>query len=163
MGASFHSMIASALTSLFFVVLFRVERARGVRFGESIRSIFDRMILSIRAHVHDAMPPINDHFLQELFYFSVHKTLSVALGSIRKLERIVLRIVRFNRMQVVRLRTRATAGEPTSAVVGAAETAVPTTTSDHLVQIAAHKKEVELTAREKQKRKEHSISGDGPF
>lgn len=165
MGASFNVMTISALTSLFFVILFHIEQARGARFGEGVRSIFDRMLLSIRAHVRDAMPPINDHFLQELFYFSVHKTLSFLLGTIRKLERIVLRIVRFNRMQVVRLRTHGTASEVqlvgTKPEEGVIETV--SASSDHLLQIAEHKKESALTPREKQKRKDHAISGDGPF
>jgi len=155
-------MIVSALTSLFFAVLFRVEQARGARFGGGVRSVFDRMLFDIRAHVRDVMPPINDHFFQELFYFSVHKTLSFILGTIRRLERMVLRVVRFNRMQVVRLRTRSTVGEQLPVVEKQnIEASLPV--SDHLSQIAEHKKDSALTPREKQKRKEHAISGDGPF
>lgn len=162
MGASFDFMIVSALTSLFFAVLFRVEQARGARFGGGVRSVFDRMLVDIRAHVRDVMPPINDHFFQELFYFSVHKTLSFILGTIRRLERMVLRVVRFNRMQVVRLRTRSTVGEQLPVVEKQnIEASLPV--SDHLSQIAEHKKDSALTPREKQKRKEHAISGDGPF
>ena len=162
MGASFNVMMVSALTSLFFVVLFRIEQGRGARFGGGIRSIFDRMLVSIAAHIRDVMPPINDHFFQEVFYFSIHKTLSFLLGTIRKLERVVLRVVRFNRMQVVRLRTRGKAGEQQVAVPkNDGDASLPV--SDHLTQIAEHKKENALTPREKQKRKDHAISGDGPF
>ena len=170
MGASFDLMIVSALSSLFFVVLFSIEQARGMRFGQGVRRVFDRMIVDIKAHVRAVMPPVNDHFFQELFYFGVHKTLSFLLGTIRKLERIVLRIVRFNRMQVVRLRTQGTTiiapvEQPTTATAreGSAGEQSITSVSDHLTLIAEHKKENALSPREKQKRKEHAISGDGPF
>jgi hypothetical protein len=106
---------------------------------------------------------VNEHFFQELFYFSVHKTLSFLLGTIRKLERVVLRIVRFNRMQVVRLRTRGTVELPQSAPKAEGDVASASPVSDHLTQIAEHKKESALSPREKQKRKEHAISSDGPF
>ena len=166
MGASFNVMTISALTSLFFVILFHIEQARGARFGEGVRSIFDRMLMSIRAHIREAMPPINDHFFQELFYFSVHKTLSVLLSTLRKLEHMVLRVVRFNRMQVVRLRTGSTAEvqqqiSPKTAEESSAATSTPS--SDHFAQIAEHKIESALSPREKQKRKDHAIAGDGPF
>lgn len=160
MGVSFNVMTISALSSLFFVILFSIEHARGVRFGEGIRSIFDRMLVSIRSRVRDVMPPVNDHFFQELFYFGVHKTLSFLLGTIRKLEHVVLRIVRFNRMQVVRLRTQGSATSPNVEVAKAGD---EPSSSDHLTQIAEHKKENALTPREKQKRKDHAIAGDGPF
>lgn len=162
MGASFNVMTISALTSLFFIVLFSIERARGARFGEGIRGIFDRMLVGIKSHIRDAMPPINDHFFQELFYFGVHKSLSFLLNTLRKLEHMVLRIVRFNRMQVVRLRTRGSAtAQPT--IVTKTDTEDATSPSGHLTQIAEHKKENALTPREKQKRKDHAIAGDGPF
>ena len=167
MGASFNVMMVSALTSLFFIVLFRIEQGRGARFGDGVRSTFDRMLVSIKDHIRDALPPINDHFLQELFYFSVHKTLSFLLGRIRKLERFVLRIVRFNRMQVVRLRTQSVVTTEQSIVASKvgeiSSEAAQSPISDHLTQIAEHKKENALSPREKQKRKERSISGDGPF
>jgi hypothetical protein len=152
MGASFTLFVLGGLSSLFLVVLFAVEERRGVRFGEHVRSIFDRMIIGIKLGVRGAFPEVNDHFFQELFYFVIHKMLSFALMCLRRLEHAVLHIVRFNRMQVMRLR----AATHTDEHAGKAQTG-------HFADIAEHKRSMELTPQQKVKRKEASIEGSGPF
>jgi hypothetical protein len=152
MGASFTFFVLGSLTSLFLVILFAIEERRGVRFGEHVRGIFDRMIIGIKLGIRGAFPEVNDHFFQELFYFLVHKVLSFALMCLRRLEHAVLHIVRFNRMQVMRLRAAAHMDERTTSVQ-----------TGHFADIAEHKRSVELTPQQKVKRKEASIEGSGPF
>ncbi|MFM2374727.1 MAG: hypothetical protein RLZZ234_722 [Candidatus Parcubacteria bacterium] len=154
MGASVTFLVLGSLSTLFLTFLFVVEDRRGVRFGERVRGIFDRMILGIQAGVRNSFPEVNDHFFQELFYFVVHKVLSFVLTLLRKLEHVVLHIVRFNRMQVMRLRR-----PEHSATSGGVSDQLP----NHLADIAEHKRAVELSHTEKSKRKEASIEGSGPF
>lgn len=156
MGTSLNVLIFSTLTSLFFVVLFTVEQYRGRRYGENVRAVFDRMLSRIKSNMFGFAPEINNHFFQELFYYFIHKVLSVFLAIVRKIEHLVLHIVRFNRMKVIQLRTPHAVGDTDVS-------ATPLQTDDHFAQIAEHKKSVELTPKEKQKRKDASISGMGPF
>jgi hypothetical protein len=153
MGAPLTFLVIGSLATLFLTILFKIEERRGVRFGEHVRSIFDRMIIGIASGVRNMFPEVNDHFFQELFYFIVHKVLSFVLKCLRRLEHFVLHIVRFNRMQVTRLRT------PQPEANGAA----PRPVQGHLADIVEHKRSVELTHKEKTKRKEASIEGSGPF
>ena len=153
MGASLTLLVISGCSSLFLVTLFTIEGYRGVRYGEQVRAVFDRMLISMRTSVKSVAPDINNYFFQELFYYAIHKVLSFFLTVVRKLEHSVLHVVRFNRMQVIRLRKY-------GALDDMSKNASP---DSHLELIAEHKKSVELTPHEKQKRKDASISGSGPF
>lgn len=159
MGASLNILIASGLTSLFLALLFSIEQHRGSRYGEKVRAVFDRMLIGIRANIRGLAPEVNNHFFQELFFYLIHKVLSMFLALVRKLEHIVLHVVRFNRMQVVRLRQYGTH----AATDMSTDQRSTMHTDGHFAQIAEHKKSIELTPKEKQKRKDASISGSGPF
>lgn len=95
------------------------------------------------------LPDFNDHFFREVFHFIVHSVLSFILASVRRIERAVLTIVRFNRMQVMHLRSH----PRTDTDAGATER------SGHLAEVMDHKRSVELTPKEKAKRKEDAIEG----
>lgn len=151
MGISLNILVLSGLSSLLLITLFSIEQHRGRRFGEHIRAIFDRMLTGMNKGVRAHMPHVNKYFFQELFHFIVQRTLSQALALLRRLEHLVLHVVRFNRMQVLALRKRE------------AEVVAPQATDEHFAAIAEHKKAVELSPKEKQERKDASISGDGPF
>lgn len=149
MGASIAFLTFGGLSTLFLVALFALEDKRGMRYGESVRSVFDRLILNAKNSIAAAFPDVNDHFLRELFHFIIHSILSFLLASVRRIERGVLRIVRFNRMQVMRLRTP----KPT-AVEGE-----PTERTGHLAEVMDHKRATELSPKERAKRKEDAIEG----
>ena len=144
MGASIAFLTFGGLSTLFLLVLFTVEDKRGMRYGERVRSVFDRLILNAKNSFAAAFPDVNDHFLRELFHFIIHSILSFLLASVRSIERGVLRIVRFNRMQVMRLRTP----KPT------ATDAEPTERTGHLAEVMDYKRATELSPKERAKRKE---------
>lgn len=142
MGVSANIALISGIASLSLVVLFFVESRRGIRFADSIRSVFDRMLTRMSDAVAEYVPPINSLFFQELFYYILHLVLSRFLHFVRRLEQFVLRVVRFNRMKAMKLRVRESAdGEK----------------DQHFAEIAEHKKSVELSPKEKARHKEASI------
>ncbi len=152
MGASAHIAFASGLFSLFLIVLYSVEARRGNRFGEQIRAVFDRLLRRLKGLFREFFPEINSHFLQELFYYMLHITLSRVLSLVRGMERFVLRVVRFNRMQALKL--RGIHKKPDDDLSATSENG-PT----HLSQIAEHKEATKLTPREQAKRKAASLEG----
>ncbi len=148
MGA-FAFLTLGGISTLFLVTLYVIEDRRGSRFGGGVRSIFDRVLADTAAHIRESIPDVNDHFFREVFHFIVHTVLSFILATVRRIERTVLKIVRFNRMQVMHLRTK----QQAEATAGADER------SGHLAEVMDHKRSVELTPREKAKRKEEAIEG----
>jgi hypothetical protein len=150
MGTSIAFLTFGGLSSLFLVILFAIEEKRGIRYGERVRAVFDRMISNARKSVGSAFPDVNDHFLRELFHFIIHSILSLVLSAVRSVERGVVRIVRFNRMQVMRLRTPA----PPTGV-----TPEHTERTAHLAEVIDHKRSVELSPKERAKKKEEAIEG----
>lgn len=149
MGASITFLTFGGLSSLFLIVLFAIEERRGVRFGERVRSVFDRLVQNVKDNVRSAFPEVNDHFLRELFHFLIHGMLSFVLAFVRSVDRGVVRIVRFNRMQVMRLRTPKIEKSPEQ----------PTDRSGHLAEVMDHKRSVELSPKERAKKKEEAIEG----
>lgn len=149
MGASIAFLTFGGLSTLFLVVLFTIEDKRGLRFGERVRSVFDRLILNAKNGIVGAFPDVNDHFLRELFHFLIHSALSFLLALVRSVERGVVRIVRFNRMQVMRLRTPASTGTDVD----------PSERTGHLAEVMDHKRATELSPKERAKRKEDAIEG----
>jgi hypothetical protein len=136
-------------STLFLIVLYAIEDKRGSRFGERVRTIFDRLLADTAAHIRTSIPDLNDHFFREVFHFLVHSVLSFILATVRRTERAVLKIVRFNRMQVMHLRSQ----PRPDAAPGGGERA------GHLAEVMDHKRSVELTPKEKAKRKEDAIEG----
>jgi hypothetical protein len=149
MGASIAFLTFGGLSTLFLLVLFAIEDTRGIRYGERVRSVFDRLIMNARNGIAAAFPDVNDHFLRELFHFIIHSILSFLLASVRSIERGVVRIVRFNRMQVMRLRTP----KPT------ASDSAPIERTGHLAQVMDHMRATELSPNERAQRKEDAIEG----
>ena len=155
MSATTITVLSSGTITLFLIVLFRIERERGRRFGESYRSIIDRMFTGIGNGFRTRFPEINSGFFQELVHYVMHVFLSKALGMLRALEAVTLYIVRFNRMHALRLRKRVRGVEQ--------EKQLEATPSDHLQAIAEHKRSVELTDVQKEKRKNAALEGTTKF
>lgn len=148
MGVSANIALISGIASLLLTILFAFEASRGVRFGDSMRSVFDRLLVRIEQSVRRYVPPINSLFFQELFYYILHIALSRFLNTIRSLEHFILRVVRFNRMKAMRLRSAMDTERKMD---------------PHFAEIAEHKKSVELSPKERARHKEESIESSGPF
>ena len=141
MGSALQILTISSISTVFLVTLFSVEQYRGRRYGESVRAIFDRMIMGIARALRSRFPEINSLFFQEFAYYILHVFLSKILMSVRRIENGVHSIVRFNRMKALKLRAR-TNDESTVAFV-------PSANEAHLSAVAEHKKETELSPKEK--------------
>jgi hypothetical protein len=154
---SYQLLMWSGAISIILITLFLIEEHRTRRFGEDMRAVFDRMLVRVRHSIRSAFPEVNGNFFQELFYFTVHKTLSGILISLRAVERLIVRVARFNRKQVHRLRVSARKEHeiPTQLF--------PTEHARRLSEIIEHKRSVELTPAERAHRKEASIEGRSLF
>jgi hypothetical protein len=167
--SSFTLFILSGSSALALVLLFSVEQRRRLRFGEAVRTALDTSVERIQYATARRRQAVNEHFFQELYHFFVHTVMSFILTIIRHIENTILHIVRFNRMQVLRLRShvstrtlpsqsRATAFKEKSLVSNPEQHV-----KSHLEAIRAHKRKVELDEVEKIKRKSDSVMGRGPF
>lgn len=153
MSTTLITVLVSGLLALFLLIIFRIERSRGSRFGEGIRSDIDRFIEGLKRFFKRIFPEVNSAFFQEFAHYMMHMVLSKALGFLRFLESITLSVVRFNRTQALKLRKRGvmTDIEP--------QTTQPSATSEHLQAIHEHKKTTELTDTQKEKRKNAALMG----
>ena len=152
-------MLASGGTALVLMVLFRIERGRAQRFFESLRRAFDAVCVLVASFFSTRIPEINSIFFQELIHYVTHVLLSKALGFLRSLESLTLTVVRFNRTQAMRLRTRVKTAATETSESAPLVAVQPSTSSEHLQAIAEHKKAVELTDRQKIKRKNDALEG----
>jgi hypothetical protein len=151
MSTSLITVLASGITALFLISLFSIERKRGVRFGEALRSLFDRVLGGLKRGMVRRLPEVNTAFFQELIHFITHLILSKTLGFLRSLESLTLTVVRFNRKQALKLRRKAQVSE---------EVVRTTDVVTSLQAVVDHKKAVELTEKQKEKRKNAALEGD---
>ena len=157
MSTSLITVLGSGITALVLIVLFRIERANGRRFGEEIRSKLDSFVGFASGLFTRVLPEVNSAFFQEFAHYLMHMVLSRALGFLRLLESFTLAIVRFNRTRALMLRRRGVVNdvEPPNTT--------PSASSEHLQAIHEHKKTVELSEAQKTKRKNAALLGDKKF
>lgn len=154
MSTTLITVLGSGVTALVLIIVFRIERARGRRFAEGLRSSFDSFVEAVRRLLKRVLPEINSGFFQEFAHYIMHMVLSKALGFLRRLESVTLTIVRFNRNQALKLRRR---GQTTE--VETLPTVASTASSEHLQAIHEHKKNIELTDAQKTKRRNAALMG----
>jgi hypothetical protein len=157
MSTTLITVLGSGFTALFLLFLFRIERARGKRFGEGIRKGIDKGIESMQGLFRRILPEVNSVFFQEFAHYVTHMLLSKALGFLRLLESVTLSVVRFNRTQALKLRRR---GMTTDTEQPLAQL---TASSEHFQAIQEHKKTMELTDAQKEKRKNAALLGNKKF
>ena len=125
---------------LFFVVLFKIEETRESRlmFG-GVRQILDKVV----SKVHYWITHVSIHFgtgaVRIVIHFLIHRSLSLALGFLQKLEFYIDRLQKRNRAVAKIVRTEQT--------------------KTHLDLIAEHKASNGLTDAKKQQLKDRAIEG----
>jgi len=120
----------SLATMLVLSILFRVEDARGKRFLETIRSLFDTVCGVIARSIRRTRVWFGAGMVRLFFHYLAHKLLKVGLAVMRTCERFFEKRLRYNRQKAHKLSE--------------------SIEQSHLAAIAEHKRDTALTEREKQ-------------
>lgn len=122
------------------VVVVLVERKTNKRFLGSVRGYVDVKLDVFFRSTKEQVPGVNQEFVRQFFHYMIHVFLSIVLRVVRRTEKILRAIVRFNRKKAIE---RVERDEDT-----------------YLEKIAAHKEEVALSSKEKKHRKDAALRGE---
>lgn len=131
--------IVSGVCLALLCIFFAIEDRRGQRFAARVRSMLDRSFEASLALWQQHTPVINGRFARNTFRYLFERVLSVVLKVIRVLERYVRLALSLNKKK-----ERTTTPNP----------------SEHLTEIAAHKKSAQLSEKEKRTRKDKALRGE---
>ncbi len=132
------AVVVSWAITLMYVILLVVERNRGERYGDVVRSYIDRMVVRLKQDMTMHVPSVNHNFFKQLLHYGVHRCLSFVLRTLERIERMIRAVVRINRKRAVGVVTRS---------------------DSHLQKIIDHKEGSALSEAEKIERKEAALRG----
>lgn len=132
--------LASVFSVFALALLFRIERKRGMRFGEHLRIRTDFIVLKATKCVHTALNYTGRDFIRQVIHYLFHTMLRSGLEFTKRAEKGLRNVMRINK-------TLAKRAERESV------------TRTKLEEVALHKVATALTEDEKRIRREKELRG----
>lgn len=129
----------SGSVAVVLIVLFRYEQARGVRYIEGARKLFDRSVRHAELRLKSIYRLMTGQTIRQSIHYLFHQVLSAILHQIQRLEDTVHTVARFNKD---RANHRKNSVSPS-----------------HLSVMADHKRSTQLTDAQKQQRRDEVLNG----